>query len=384
MLEDLLYRSVFYLAITILILSLWMWLNRRFPNINMSFVVFLFFYRLLFILIYLNYIPGDWIEYLEIIKSEREVPFVLGNGEAGVKWFGSLFRFMHLGYFEYFLLYSLFGYLGTVLFYLMIHRLCYYKDKIKVGRINVFPWILLYPSLHMYTCMVGKDPIIFFGIALSSFALIGKRISWFLMVIGLLSMILVRPHMAVIYIISLGLTLLISKEWNFIKKTFLALIGSLVAIIIIPKLISLFRIDNLSLEAVQMAIELNEGYVSNAGTYVDMTTYPLLLKVFTYLFRPLFLDSPNVLLLEYSAENLFFLVLLIMNLRFYFFSWLRKQNLIIKFSFVYFVVGVLVLSNGLSVYGLFIRQKTMIFLNFLLLLFSFIYFRQNPKITVGR
>jgi len=46
---------------------------------------------------------------------------------------------------------------------------------------------------------------------------------------------------------------------------------------------------------------------SNSG--VDMQSYPLPMKLFTFWFRPLFVDSPSILGLFSSAENLVYLLL---------------------------------------------------------------------------
>lgn len=369
---DIILRLSFYLLVTIIILSHWLWIKKRNPRINLPFLVFLFFYRLMYIPIYIRFIPGDWVEYGRILMERNGVlPFGIGTG--GVVWLASLLSFFRLTVFDYFVLFSLAGYFGVVIFYLIIHRNTACTDKVLIGRLNIFPWILLYPSLHMYTIMLGKDPIVFLGVALTTYGIFKSKIQWMLILLGICCCIIVRPHISVISIVAISLALLISKEWNWIKKLILFVVMIAATIIITPKLIGLFRIDSLSFDALMLAIELNEGYVSNAGTYVDMTSYSLPMKMFTYLFRPLFIDSPNALLLEYSLENLIFLSLFIISLRKDFFSWLNRQSVGMKFSFIYFIIGALALSNGLSVFGLFIRQKTMIFLNFILLLFVFIY-----------
>ncbi|WP_236974822.1 hypothetical protein [Membranihabitans maritimus] len=276
-----------------------------------------------------------------------------------------------------FFLFTFLGYLGILLFYLIGHRITRYTDKVKILGINIFPWILLYPSLHMYTVMIGKDPLVLLGIALCGYSLTYAGIKKIYLFMGLLILLIIRPHIAIVFLASLVVSFLISSEWNVIQKSILFIFSLVLGIASIPYVIAFFRIEEFSLTAIQLMIEVNTGNVDDATTFVDMTSYPLILKMFTFLYRPLFIDSPNVLLLEYSAENLFFLILSLNFLRLPFFQWISKQSIFLKFALIYSLIGTMVLCNGFSVFGLFIRQKTMVFLFLLTLIFGFIHYRNS-------
>lgn len=384
MIEVVFRKSLLYLLIALILLLYWVFISKRYKKASLTFILLLFLYRLPFIFVYINFIPGDWVAYYRELSSTtfiKEAKFSLGT--ESITWIAKNLEFFSPQLVDYFFVFSLFGYFGCCIFYIIIHTLIKESDRISIGKLNFFPWLLLYPSLHMYTVMLGKDPIIFWGVALVSLGVSKRNTNWFYVLLGISAAFIVRPHMGVVLIISLCIALLISREWNFLKKSILFMIMSFLSVLLLPKAISLFRIRKLSFEGIMKAIEMNEGFVNDAGTFVDMSNYPMPLKMFTYLFRPLFIDSPNVLLLEYSMENFIFLLLLLFNLSINFFPWIRKQPLVVKFSFVYFLLGTLVLSNGLSVFGLFIRQKTMIFLNFILLLFAFIYYRKTKKQNIN-
>ena len=52
--------------------------------------------------------------------------------------------------------------------------------------------------------------------------------------------------------------------------------------------------DNL-IEDFEAAAELNSENLSSAGSGVNMSSYPLPFKLFTFWFRPLFIDPPKFL-----------------------------------------------------------------------------------------
>jgi hypothetical protein len=97
---------------------------------------------------------------------------------------------------------------------------------------------------------------------------------------------------------------------------------------------------------------------SNSG--VDMQSYPLPMKLFTFWFRPLFVDSPSVLGLFSSAENLIYLLLFfkICNKRFIVF--IRKSPYMVKVSAITFLLSSFAMTFVMSNLGIIMRQKTMV------------------------
>ena len=376
---DLFIRITLYLLLFVSFCTILVYISKKYHRCNLPFLAFLFLYRIPFSFIYINFIPGDWIGYYQRAGNSNELFSTSGLGTESIVMFATPLVKLGLLPIDTFFAFSFAAYIGIVLFYLIGHRLTNYTDQVKVWGINIFPWILLYPSLHMYTVMLGKDPLVLLGLGLVGYSLVFFAIRKIYLLLGLGLLLLVRPHIVFVILTSLIIALLWSKEWGGIKKFILFLFAGAVAIISLPAVLSFFRVGEVSLEAIQLAIQLNEGYVSDAGTYIDMTAYPFWLKAFTYLYRPLFFDSPNLLLLEYSAENLVFLFLTLSLIRVSFFPWINEQPRILKFSLVFLIIGTLVLSNGLSVFGLFIRQKTMVFLFMILLITSFIHYR-NQKV----
>jgi hypothetical protein len=97
---------------------------------------------------------------------------------------------------------------------------------------------------------------------------------------------------------------------------------------------------------------------SNSG--VGMQNYSLPFKLFTFWFRPLFVDSPSILGFFSSAENLIYLLLFfkICNLRFI--AFIRKAPYMVKMSAITFLVSSYAMTFVLTNLGIIMRQKTMV------------------------
>ena len=141
---------------------------------------------------------------------------------------------------------------------------------------------------------------------------------------------------------------------------FVVLIGTLVLVQDqILAVMGLQGSENL-IEDFQAQSEERSEDLSEAGSGVDMSTYPLPLKLFTFWFRPLFIDAPNVLGLIVSAENLIYLLLFLKILKKDFIRFIKKSPAMVKMSFVIFFMTSLAMTFVMSNLGIIMRQKSMV------------------------
>ena len=91
-----------------------------------------------------------------------------------------------------------------------------------------------------------------------------------------------------------------------------------------------------------------------------MSDYPLLFKLFTFWFRPLFIDSPGLVGQFSSVENLIYLLLFakIMNMRFV--RFILKAPYMVKMSAIVFLLSSFALTFVMSNLGIIMRQKSMV------------------------
>ena len=99
---------------------------------------------------------------------------------------------------------------------------------------------------------------------------------------------------------------------------------------------------------------------SSSGSGVAMQSYPLPLKLFTFWFRPLFFDSPSVLGLFSSAENLIYLLLFLKICNKRFITFIRKAPYLVKMSAVTFLLASYAMTFVMSNLGIIMRQKSMV------------------------
>jgi len=111
--------------------------------------------------------------------------------------------------------------------------------------------------------------------------------------------------------------------------------------------------DRASLQAYRLS-------TGNIGSAVDMSSYPLPMKLFTFWFRPLFIDAPNALGIFVSLENLLYLVLFAKLFDRSFIRFIIQAPAMVKMSGVVFLSISFSMSFVMSNLGIIIRQKSMI------------------------
>jgi hypothetical protein len=97
---------------------------------------------------------------------------------------------------------------------------------------------------------------------------------------------------------------------------------------------------------------------SNSG--VAMQSYSLPFKLFTFWFRPLFVDSPSILGIFSSAENLIYLLLFYKLIDKRFIPFIRKAPYMVKMSAITFFSASYSMTFILTNLGIIMRQKTMV------------------------
>lgn len=124
------------------------------------------------------------------------------------------------------------------------------------------------------------------------------------------------------------------------------------------------------------AVSRSESLSENSGSGVSMNSYPLPVKLFTFWFRPLFIDAPNILGLFSSLENLLYLFLFLKIVKKSFITFIRKAPAVVKMSAMIFLLTSFAMTFVMSNLGIIMRQKSMVmYFGF----FVIYYFLANEK-----
>lgn len=348
----------------------------------------LFFYHLAFSVIFYFYIMnfgGDAYSYWYNPKNYSFTQlWSLYLSQGGPNEMMYLINFipsnlLGLSFFTSNILFGLFGFLSFVYFLAILKKIMpHYKslNSIKVLGFKIFPLILFLPNLHFWSSGVGKDTLLFFVILLFAYSLLEFKKRVFGLLISLTLSFLVRPHITLFLLTGFGLGIIFGGKLKGFQKTFLAVLFTGIFIIVFSSVLDFVKIEEVSVDSVEQFSD-NKAKVlaAKGGSVVDISNYPYPLKVFTFLYRPLFFDINNPLAAIASFENLF---LLILSLKFIFnkpIKWLKKSNYIIKGAFVFFILGSLSFSLILGNLGIMLRQKNMFMLLFYLFIFWNLYSR---------
>ena len=117
-------------------------------------------------------------------------------------------------------------------------------------------------------------------------------------------------------------------------------------------------------------IEKQAGYATTGDAAVDTSQYPFLLKVFTFMYRPLFIDAKNIMMLANSFENLIYIGLTVLIVHRYSISFLiKRKSLFYTVNVIFFILFVSILSQTTGNLGLTVRQKLMCIPSFLSIIF---------------
>ncbi|MCB7480607.1 hypothetical protein [Christiangramia sediminis] len=308
--------------------------------------------------------PSDSVQYFQRVSEFQgcwldifglETSFIDFFAYPFIQYFGFTYEIMMLS----------FTWIG---FWRFVFGFLFFKEnipqKVRVFRkVNLLALILFLPNMHFWTASLGKGPLIFFGLMLFVFSFAKPfRRKWGLIIASVL-IFSVRPHMFLL--ISVGSLYglffgknLISKR----KKIYAAGIILLCLFVLQDKILAVVSLDqssNMISDFLSFSKTRSED-LSSATSGVNMAGYSLPEKIFTFWFRPLFIDAPGILGVIVSIENLIYLLLFGKILRLNFFKFWKNAPSQVKSCLMIFILTSFAMTFIMSNLGIMIRQKTMI------------------------
>lgn len=326
----------------------------------------LYFYHLIFYVVFLWYSynnPADSKRYFGDLEVHTGAWWELFGTDTQFINFVS-FPFYQLGFsYEMLMLtFAWFGYLGFLYAYMFMREKIPVKIKI-FQKFDLLTVLLFLPNMHFWTSYLGKDSLIFLGLMMFTYAIINFKSRLFLLLLASVIIFYIRPHVFMFVAVGAIIGYLSGKEKiAFWKKTLvsLAMLGALVLVQDqILGVMGLSESDDVVEDFTAEAGERSKS-LSTSGSGVAMSNYPLPFKFFTFWFRPLFIDAPNLLGIISSTENLLYLFLFAKIIRKDFIKFVLRSPSYIKMSLVIFLTSSFALTFVMSNLGIIIRQKSMV------------------------
>lgn len=261
-------------------------------------------------------------------------------------------------YFECFLLFQAIGFGGVMLLMRTFQEI---EIKMKAAEATLPKLILFIPSIHFWTGAIGKDAPVFFGICLCIWAMIEMRRRKAALTLGILVILLFRPHIALILVVCIGAAGIAHQQMSLGRKLALtgaAIAGILVLAIAVQKAL---HVDVTSPSSIVQFFSDRNDVASKVGGATTFGNASMMVRFISLLFRPFFFDTGGLPGVIASIENIgsgLLFAYLVKNwgsIRF-----LTKRVMFL--AFCVFFSGAMILMLGLVNYniGTGIRQRIMV------------------------
>ena len=269
-------------------------------------------------------------------------------------------KILGLNFYSCSLIYSLIGAIGVITMDSIITPIA----KISNQKIRLLFELLIWsPTLHFWTSSIGKDAIIFTSINLILYSLIKPRKRFLLLIPCFLLIAIIRPYIGIVLVISIISSTFVRVD---IPKNYKVLIRLIIIFgfsYFITAGIDFLKLkDGIDFNSVSSLLEYHRD-VTETGTHaVDMDTLNVPLRLFTYMFRPLFFDAKGFLGFLASLDNLILLSIFIYPIIISFTSRKfpkLKFNSINVFLILYISINWFFLASTTSNLGLALRHKLM-------------------------
>jgi hypothetical protein len=330
--------------------------------------------------IYASYNPSDSIHYFKVSKNIGDYWITLFQpGTKFVSFVAAPFIQMGFSYLTMMLIFAWMGYVGFVYAYL------FFKENITIDvkvfkRFDLLTLLLFLPNMHFWTVSLGKGSIIFMGLMLFTQAIKAPQKRLFALILGAFLVYMVRPHVMLFVLVGVMVGLLTGRDKLKTNVRIFILVISIgflyQASTTILAVAQLENSENVLEDFEQFSEGRSLGLSENAGSGIAMNNYPLPLKFFTFWFRPLFVDAPNILGLFSSLENLLYLLLFLKICNWRFVKFIRKAPYMVKMSAIVLLLSSFAMTFVMSNLGIIMRQKSMVmYFGF----FVIYYFLANEK-----
>jgi hypothetical protein len=177
-------------------------------------------------------------------------------------------------------------------------------------------------------------------------------------------------------------TFILGREKVPTYQKYLAALGGIaISVFVYEDLLVFLGYDpNNVLQSFEEESALNSQRLQSAGSAVDMGNYSLPVKLFTFWFRPLFIDSPNAIGLVVSMENALYIYMFSRIFKKSFIDYIRVAPAMVKMAAVVFISISISMTFVMSNLGIIIRQKSQIMYYMLFVIVAFMDWEKTNRI----
>ena len=259
---------------------------------------------------------------------------------------------------DYFLLFQAMGFWG-ILFVLRafddIH------EELGQPMFKYVYLLLFLPGLHFWTSAIGKDAPLFLGVAMCVWAAFRIQSRYLIFAVGIVVCLLFRPHIALIALIALALTVLFARNTTLLVRAALMAVV-LVGVGAVAGLVqnAFYGLNLTNADSMSEFIEQKSSVSEESGGDMSIIGASFPVKLFSLLFRPFFVDANGLLGYIASVENVVLLVVIgSLIWRFGTSLAVARAAMFARVSAIFFVLLTILLAMVNYNVGLGLRQKMM-------------------------
>jgi hypothetical protein len=353
-------------------------LKKKYPFIDVPLLHKLFYFHLALATVYLLYAkfnPSDSNGYYEkVLRNFRGESWMdyYGTSTIFIEFIGYPFvKFLGFSYEACMALFAFFGFVGFLYTYIFFKEHIKFKHHLFGVELNTLLFFL--PNLHFWSSSFGKGSVIFMGIALFFFGISNIRSRWVAILFGGFIIYHVRPHIMLVMLVSSAIGFVFSTKGVSMSLRVLFVLGASIAFYFIyADVLSMVGIDEEEFVSQGLDLTHRATELAKATSGVDITNYSWPMKIFTFLYRPLFIDAPGMLGLIVSFENVFYLLFTFQLLTPAGIRFLVRGNFLVKTAFFSFFTVTIALAQVSGNLGLAIRQKSQVMMLFLYVVMAFL------------
>jgi hypothetical protein len=296
---------------------------------------------------YLTSLPNDW-------------SYWWGTDTTFIKWLTWPFsNFLGLGYESCMLIFAYLGLNGVMLFYLAAKENILLTASSINSNYSLVEWVFLLPNIHFWSASIGKGPTMLFGIGMIIYGLSRFQKRFLYIILGSLFVYQIRGHILFLMVLGAGAGLFFTLKgvkWYYKGLMIIAVL-----------LVTYTTVDNMGKYTgrndlnVFGSSKFQKRALSNttATSGVDLANYNQAQKLFTFWYRPLFIDAPGILGLIVSFENALYVLFTIALIKYGLTNW-KHWNGWFRISFFIFIFGSIALAQIAGNLGIAMRQKAQI------------------------
>lgn len=362
-------------------------INKRHSFFSKMKMNILFFYHLTFGLIYYFYAffnPSDSKAYYSRTDAFKGSWFELFGTETTFIDFLS-YPFINTLGFTYemmMLLFTWIGYWGFVFGFLFFKENI--PQKVRVfKRVDLLTLILFFPNMHFWSASLGKGAPVFFALMLFAYSIGRIRERKLGLLVSSVLIFAIRPHMFMLLCLGGLYGLYFGKNLISRKRKLAGGIVIFAGLLLLKEqilgVVNLNGSENLWADFISFSSG-RAADLSSATSGINMAGYSLPEKIFTFWFRPLFLDAPGFLGIIVSIENFIYLLLFGKIFRTNFFKFWKNAPSHVKSCLMIFILTSVAMTFIMSNLGIMIRQKTMIMYFMFFVIYYFLAYEKSEAL----